>query len=1163
MKKILQVAAFLALAAGLLFAQTERGTITGIVSDQTGGAIAGASVQIIHVATNTQATIPTSANGEYSAANLTPGNYRVEVSAVGFKRSVQSNVILSAAGTVRIDVQLELGQVTEAVEVLAQVAQIQTENAKISTTVQNKLVDELPLVVGGAMRSPYDLAVVAPEVRGGGGRMALGGGQTASWNATLDGLAATTNRSNDAVEAALYSPSVEALTEFTIDTNGFKAEYGQAGGGVMTFVSKSGSNEFHGNVYNFLRNDALDARGFFSLQRGVYKQNDFGVTAGGPIFIPKLYDGRNKTFFFFSYEGFRNRVGANDTIRTVPTPEMYNGDFRNWVDQSNRLLTIYDPATTRPNPSGSGMIRDPFPNNMIPQNRFSTFSRAIMPYGQAVTPNMPGIVPGTTAYVRNNFITTQGTILEPTDKMSIKGDQNIGSRQRLGFLFSMTNYHRAPGANGPPGLPPPLWDGLEAEFDTKVFRMNHDYTFSPNVLNHFSIGGNTFNKNSFSPNVRESWPDSLCFKNSVDCRVNFPGVNFSEFSTWGGVSFNGTEQPMWALKDDLSYIKGKHALKMGYAFQSQRANGFGQQNISGRAAFNFLNTAVPGQTNFTSGSSFASFLLGEAFQGWTETDRNIEQQYRYHGWYIQDDWRIRRNLTINVGLRYEFTSPPVEANDQYSDFTPDRPNPAVNNFPGALRFAGFGPGTENVRSLVPGWYGGWGPRLGIAYSPDSKSTVRAAFGRSFSRVTVVSGSGHFAGYIGQYNFVNTNQGLTSTFNWDNGLPDYPLPPLLDPAFSNNNNVHHWQLRDATRAPENLYWTFSLQRQVTQNTVLEAAYNASVGTHLQANLVNLNQVPTPIWNQLVDQHGPAAARSIMQGQITSAQARAAGIPIPYPNFTDPTVQTQRSVAQSLRPFPQFLAIQTGNQGGDKSGHSSYHAMMIKAERRHSAGLTFQWNYVLSKLITDADTSYANTPGAMDQYNRRLEKSIGGDDQTHLLKFSTVYELPFGRGRRWVNGGVANQLFGGWRISAIQIYQSGYPLAVSRNNPLQLFNGHTRPVVNGYDDWRAPISGEKFDPRADLFYDRSAFPDQPAHLMGNMTRHNPKVRSFPMFNENVSLAKSFPFGESRRVDFRWEAFNLFNRTVFGGPTNNLNSNVFGLVNSQANDWRQMQLALKIYW
>jgi hypothetical protein len=222
------------------------------------------------------------------------------------------------------------------------------------------------------MRSPFNLVAVAAEAKGSGQGLSIGGGQAASWDATLDGHSVGTNRSGDTDEAALNTPSVEALTEFTVDTNGFKAEYGQAGGGVMSFASKSGTNQFHGSAYDFLRNDALDARGFFATQRSIYRQNDFGFSAGGPIWIPKVYNGRNKSFFFVSYEGFRNRAGANATILSVPTPEMYKGDFSKWVDQNGKLIPIYDPATTKANPNGSGSIREVFPNNQIPVSRFST-----------------------------------------------------------------------------------------------------------------------------------------------------------------------------------------------------------------------------------------------------------------------------------------------------------------------------------------------------------------------------------------------------------------------------------------------------------------------------------------------------------------------------------------------------------------------------------------------------------------------------------------------------------------------------------------------------------------------------------------------------------------------------------------------------------------------
>ena len=329
---IMKAFAMSALLCAVAFAQTERGNITGAVTDTTDARIPGATITVTNTATNQSATATTTAAGDYNLPNLQPGTYRVEFSANGFKKSVRESLVVTAAGTIRADAVMEVGQVGETVEVRTDAAQVQTENAKISTAVQNKLVDELPLVVGGALRSPFDLVSITPESRGSGSQLALGGGQTRAWEATLDGVSVGTNRSADANEIAYNAPSLEAITEFTVDTNGFKAEYGQAGGGIMTFSSKSGTNAFHGVAYDFLRNEKLDARGFFAPTRAVYRQNDFGATAGGPIWIPKIYDGHNKTFFFVSYEGFRNRVGSNDTLFTVPTPEMYNGDFSNWVE---------------------------------------------------------------------------------------------------------------------------------------------------------------------------------------------------------------------------------------------------------------------------------------------------------------------------------------------------------------------------------------------------------------------------------------------------------------------------------------------------------------------------------------------------------------------------------------------------------------------------------------------------------------------------------------------------------------------------------------------------------------------------------------------------------------------------------------------------------------
>jgi len=1148
------------LVSAALFAQSERGNITGVVTDSSGAVVPNVAVTITNTATNVPERVITTSAGEYNAANLVPGVYRIEVAASGFKRFSEAGVTLTAGSTARVDAKLEIGAVGESVQVQASAVQLQTENSKVSTAVQSVMVDELPLVVGGAMRSPYDLVAVAAESKGSGSALSLGGGEAGAWSATLDGLLVNTNRSSDAGETSYLAPSVESITEFAVDTNGFKAEFGQAGGGVITFVSRSGSNDFHGVAYDFLRNDDFDARGFFAPTRSIYKQNDFGATAGGPVWIPKVYNGRNKTFFFLAYEGFRNRIGQNGSILSVPTPEMYQGDFSKLVGSTGAPILIYDPSTTQPNPSGNGFTRQPFPNNQIPQSSFSTITKEMLSLAPQVAPNRPGIVPGLPNWVRNNYVVNNGSLTSPTNKGSLKLDQNFGYNHHVAFFYNRSNYISEPGPSGPPGLPLPLWNGQFTSYDASDYRMTYDWTINPRLLSHFSIGGNKFYKDAYSPNVGKNWKNKICIPNAVDCNTNYPNVTFTEFTGWGATADNGTEQPMWAIREDLSFIRGAHTLKFGYDFQSPHAAGFGQQNISGNAGFSFLETAVPGATSATSGSSFASYLLGLADTGATETIRYLPQIYDYHAAYAQDDWRVTKRLTLNFGLRYELTRPPYQPSQEYEDFSPTLPNPAVNGYPGALEFVGYGPGRVGAKYLVPGFNGGWGPRLGLAFGLNSKTTIRAGAARTFSRATVVSGTTHYDGYIGQYAFASTNQGVTPAFNWDVGLPPYPLPPQLNPAFDNNNNTNYWNGSNATRMPEILAYTFSIQRQLSTSTLIEADYNATDGVHLQTGLLNINQVPTPVVNALISQLGPAATVSLLNSSVTSAAAQAAGIRIPYPNFTNSAVQRTMSVGQALRPYPQYLTIDT-SQSGDKSGHSTYNALLLKLDRRLSQGLTMQLSYGFSKLLTDSDTYYANAGFAEDQYNRGLEKSIGAYDQTHVAKLNTLYELPFGRGRRWLTHGFAAQSLGGWRLSAIQVYSSGFPIGVTRNAPMNIFNGVNRPVITTYN-WKATWPGS-FDPNKDSYLAASAFPVQTPGLLGDATRFNPLVRAFPNLNENVSLGKSFPISERFRLDFRAEAFNLFNRTVFSAPVTNLNNNSFGLVTSQSNSPRQMQMALKLYW
>jgi hypothetical protein len=495
-----QFAIAIAFACTTLLAQTDRGTISGTVTDPSGAAIPGAKITAVQVGTNSNFATVSTSTGDFTIPSLPVGEYMVRVEQEGFKASVTKGITITSGSAARVAATLEVGAVTESVQVTATATQLQTEDARTTTSVSNKMVDELPLVVGGAMRSAFDLAMIAPQANRPQGTptsgneadkaFAIGGGQAGGYQANLDGVTILTGRYSSVQWSSVNTPSIDAITEFAVETNGFKAEYGRAQGGVITFTSKSGTNELHGTAYEFLRNDALDARRFFERQKGVYKQHDFGFSAGGPVVIPKLYDGRNKSFWFGSMEWFRNRVGANSEQFSVPTPEMFRGDFSNWVDASGRRAVIYDPATTRV--ENGQTIRDPFPNNIIPENRISPFAKAVLAQVGAVARPNNGAAPGTSAYVRNNFINAIGTKLDPWNKWSIKGDQNIGNNDKVTFLYNRGLHETVPGPDGFPGLPFPLTTAPNriTRQDSNVYRFTYTKVLTPTIVNYFYGGIN-------------------------------------------------------------------------------------------------------------------------------------------------------------------------------------------------------------------------------------------------------------------------------------------------------------------------------------------------------------------------------------------------------------------------------------------------------------------------------------------------------------------------------------------------------------------------------------------------------------------------------------------------------------------------------------------------
>ncbi len=501
-------------------------------------------------------------------------------------------------------------------------------------------------------------------------------------------------------------------------------------------------------------------------------------------------------------------------------------------------------------------------------------------------------------------------------------------------------------------------------------------------------------------------------------------------------------------------------------------------------------------------------------------------------------------------------------------------------------FAGSGPGRQGSRTLADSYFHAFGPHIGFAYSQNDKTVFRGSYARSYAPLMAVGGSAHSMGFTLTDSISNPNNGINPLFLLNQGFPAYNVPPFINPSVSNGTSVSWWQGQETTHPPTSDNFNFSIQRQLSSTTLVEVAYNGVIGSHLQAQLLDYNQ-DNPA---LLTAFGSVQQSTlVLNSQVGSKLANQYGITAPYPGF-------KGTVKQALRPYPQYTLIDTYGGQGDHSGHSTYHSGMIRFEKRAGRGLTFQTSYVFSKLLTDADSYWGNNIGgnvnnsgggggcclAADQYNRGLEKSIGEFNVTHDFKAGVVYDLPFGKGRQYLTHGPASWILGNWGVNGVFTYASGLPVALSSTYVLPLYgatNGRSIPYVNSYSGWQPNWSGS-FDPSVDTFLVPACnsttvncsgpFPNQGLTTanngFGNATRFNPKVLQFPNLNENLAVARTFPIKESIRMEFRAEAFNVFNRVRFGAGDLTLQDQNFGHLTSSSdllNSPRQLQLALKLYF
>jgi hypothetical protein len=852
------------------------------------------------------------------------------------------------------------------------------------------------------------------------------------------------------------------------------------------------------------------------------------------VVIPKLYNGRNKTFFFTDANWYKLRQGAQNSIGSVPDEAFRSGDFSGLVNSANQQIVIYDPASTVTDANGN-VTRTPFPNNVIPANRISNASKNILSY--VPDPTLPGIY--------NNYTSSSSGTIDNYSDFILKIDQYISTNQHL----SGTLIEGWRPDNGPYSiLPHPVESTRDSQFPSKLVRLNYDWTLSPTLLNTARIGFNRQHQILAAIETTKNYGDLVGISGMND---GFPAV------TWGAFTPLAQNQDRiepisntFLYADTVSWTKGKSNYKFGAEYRRLQHNG---RYPNRDAYYNFSTEQTASPTLLSStGNEFASFLLGEV-NGASEYINNVVagERLNYLGLYALDDWKVTPTLTLNLGIRWDLFTNFTEVANRYSIMDPTVPNPAAGGILGAYVFAGGSgapyTGTSQLTTNSKTDLLNFAPRLGFAWKPTGKLVVRGGYGISYYP-TGGQGGGNVTsvddGFSTTANFISS--GVNPAFQWDNGFPqNYPKPPFISAGLNVGGSANEWW----DNAYKPLYkqdYNFTVENQLAPNLVLDVAYVGSKSTRLPTGVVNPDQLD-PRYLSL---------GGLLLDDINSAPVVAAGFKPPYAGFTG-------TLAQALRPFPQYISVGTENSAN--IGNATYNALQSKLEKRFSKGLWLLASYTWSKTITDSNSTLGGffSTGARDNYNRSLEKALALYDVPQRFVTAFNYELPIGPGKPLLGSGLAGKILGGWQVNGILTYQAGTPLTVSVNNTLSsyLFNGGNTP--NSVPGQQVERSCSGFDPNAGNLLNAAAFSQPSTFAFGTSAQVLPKSRNCPVYNEDFGLMKKFTIRESMYFEFRFEMFNAFNRVVFGSPATNLSNSNFGQVTSQSNTPRNGQVALKFYF
>jgi hypothetical protein len=1170
-----------------LQAQISGGVVVGTITDSSGAVISGATVKATNEATHVTAQTKSGSAGTYRFTDIQVGIYTVTVEALGFEKTNNSSVVVQLQTTTTLNFTLSVGPTTQTVYVTAGSAQLETESSEIGTVVNPQMVEDLPLSVGsGSMRNAGDFVFLAPATygvgtSGGDYEFSLSGGQTQGSEALLDGASMQTLALGDAY-ASEELPSVDAIQEFKVFTAGIPAEYGRTGGGIQSYTTKSGGLEFHGGVYEIFRNTALDANTWFNdayaslygpnsaYQTPPDKKNEYGVTLGGPIWIPKVWDGRKeKSFFFFSWEQFRQTVGFSE-IETVPTMVDRTGNFSDdltttvegtspCTGQPIYYGEIFDPSTVR---SVNGILcRDPFPGNKISSPLSAAALNVTQMYPEPTNPSLT-----------NNY-TFAGSYPVLDTAETIRIDQTLRNQDHIFASYNVRDNDRY--YSGTPNLPEPLNASASAQdLPSHLVRIGYSHIFSPTVVNNVVVGFDRIVNNLYyhSQDSHTDWDTKLGIP-SDGLSTFYPGLNWGDIYVNPGCCTGGFVETdnMGSISDILTLSKGKHNISLGGEYRYEQSNGVYQGSDEGVFDFD-RNMTASDQLNYSNtGNGYASFLLGQVL--YVSATRELVGERNvafYSGLFAQDEFQPTRSFHLSLGIRYDVDAPFKEAHGNTSNFSPTTPNPGAAGYPGALIFAGHGPGRNGDNGRWSNiYYGSIEPRIGFAYAPswlNGRTVLQANY-------QIVSSPLAGAGY--ELAFGGTSAGF-STFQSVANIPSgyfiageeldtggAPIPsdqPDFDPSQLNNSGINY-VAPSFGRPGMNQTWSASVQQQFGRNTVFTLGYLGQHGTHLNSNLL------------LTDSLNPKYF-SLGKALQANFAGNTAGVSAPYAGFSG-------TVGQALTPYPQYTAVNTANYG-ENLGQSSYEALTAKLDWQFHAGLGFLASYTWSKNLSDVGSVTESQYGAYTTYiqnpfNLKAEKSYSGQDTPQIFVVSYLYSLPFGPGQRFLSSQrVLGKILGGWQLGGIQRYQSGQVQLISGANGVPSYEGTIRwNLLPG----QQLLAGRKkgnggFNPFTDQWYNPAALSDPNnstriaaggAYEFGDMARYEGYNRAFPYLDEDFSITKTTVIAKRLNVQFRGELFNAFNRHIFSGPYDGdpYDTSSFGVVNSLQNTPRNVQFTLKVQY